>query len=187
MSSIEDKLASDKCCFFVPIVPGMKILTGVMILTCVLQVIGLITSMAKGMGWFLVILALADIVFCFGVIYFLGMWFKENSRKSRQGLVNGLMVNIAQNLFGGIVLIIAAYGHLPPEVQASFDANKGKAEAKLTKEQQDLINQYKGHAGTAAIIATIVSTGLATYFWTEAKEYQKLADAADSYDKVDDE
>ena len=94
MNSIEDKLASDKCCCCIPIVPGMKILTFVMIVSCIAQVVGLVGAMNQGIGSFLGLLSIVDIVFCLVIICYLGMWFKENTIKSRADLVYGLWVNI---------------------------------------------------------------------------------------------
>ena len=185
---------NDKCCFFVPIVPGMKALTGLMILfNFVALVTGFRIFTWSVPAWIKVVFGL-DFVLIGGIVWLLTKWFLNDNKAGREAMVQGLMLNIIQTALQGLLVVMATslyiYGDelLTDEQKAALAEQKKKAlgeseEAKKAAAQAEkaaiAAAKLAGGAGVAGpIIMLLLTTGLAAYFWTEAKEYQKLADQA---------
>ena len=94
MSERQLDVENDVCCRCVPIVPGMKILTALMILT---NVVALIKGFAMFNwtipAWIKVFIGL-DFAVIGGVCFLLGKWFLNDNKAGRDSLCKGLFINI---------------------------------------------------------------------------------------------
>ena len=190
-------LAEDKCCFVIPIVPGMKVLSGLMIL-------GNTVALIRGFGiffwnvpvWLKVAFGL-DFVLIGAIVFFLAKWFLNDNSAGRAGMVFGLFLNIIQNAIQGLLVVMAFALWVAPSEKTKEAAEKAdealsqsesaKAAAEKTTDALKAADELTGGAGIAGpIVLLVLCTGLAAYFWSEAKEYQKLADDCKRGDNDDD-
>ena len=86
----------------------MKTLCVLMILANLGNIITAFTMFGQDVGVFLKVLLGADLIIAGGIIYFLGKWMLNDNSAGRDGLVKGLMANIAQQLFFGILAILGS-------------------------------------------------------------------------------
>ena len=197
MGGYED-LANDKCCFFIPIVPGMKALCGTMILVNILNIVSIINVFTWKTHVALKVLAGLDLGVALLICYFLFKWLLNDNKAGRKSLVTGLIFNIVQQICFGIIFVVAAasvvyrddiYAELSDEDKAKFDKLSEDEKRQEALAQADKLG--KKVALGVPITALILFTALAVYFWSEAKEYQKLADDVnlgdDDYQKVEEE
>ena len=112
--------------------------------------------------------------------------------------MTGLIFNIVQQICFGIIFIVAAasivyrddiYAELSPEDKAKFDKLSEDEKRQEALAKADALG--KRVALGVPITSLILFTALAVYFWSEAKEYQKLAndvnlgDDHDGFDNAD--
>ena len=106
MSERQLDVENDKCCFFVPIVPGMKVLSALMILTNVIALIkGFVMFNWSIPAWINVFIGL-DFVVIGGVCFLLGKWFINDNKAGRESLCKGLMINIVQTAVQGLLVVL---------------------------------------------------------------------------------
>ena len=148
MSEKQLDVENDKCCFFVPIVLGMKLLTGVMILSNVFALIKGFVMFGWAIPVWIKVLVGLDFVVIGGLCFLLGRWFINDNKAGRESLCKGLMINIVQTAVQGLLVILGfatfvyadeIYAKLTPEQQAAFKEDPALKEqwdqqAKLAKE-----------------------------------------------------
>merc|ERR1711959_569527 len=120
----EKELAEDKCCFCLPIVCGMKVLSAIIIVSNLFEVIQLLMRWAKepeGMTAFLIILSIGSLGLMGAIIFCMTSWFLDRTKLTL--LVRGLMANVLKAIVLCVILVWQS-GNAIAAARAKFDAEK---------------------------------------------------------------
>ena len=104
----------DKCCFFVPIVCGMKVLSLVMVINSLYAFGMLVQGMASGHAeTFAMILSIVTMALQAGIIFGMGKWLLNT--QSRSFLIFGLYANV------GMALLTMAVKGMNADSEADYN------------------------------------------------------------------